>query len=90
MLGRFLARQQLRDARDDQYSLIGVFSKYGIPYSREQYEKTYTPDWYRTYEAVGLPRERWEEADQLWTRCYEGEPSALLSAARFFIVSIRN
>jgi HAD superfamily hydrolase (TIGR01549 family) len=60
---------------------VRVFSEYGIPYTREQYEKTYTPDWYRTYEAVGLPRGKWPEADALWTRCYEQEPSTLLPGA---------
>ena len=61
---------------------VRVFSEYGIGYDHEQYERTYTPDWYRTYEAVGLPREQWPEADALWTRCYEQEPSTLLPGAR--------
>jgi HAD superfamily hydrolase (TIGR01509 family) len=73
----------LVDSAEKSYRCyVRVFSEYGIDFSHEQYERTYTPDWYRTYEAVGLPRERWEEADQLWTRCYEGEPSALLPGAR--------
>jgi HAD superfamily hydrolase (TIGR01549 family) len=61
---------------------VRVFSEFGIGYDHDQYEKTYTPDWYRTYEAVGLPREQWAEADALWTRCYEQEPSTLLPGAR--------
>ena len=61
---------------------VRVFSEYGIPYDRQQYQETYTPDWYRTYEAVGLPRESWPEAYALWTRCYELEPSELLPGAR--------
>ena len=61
---------------------VKVFETYGIGYDREQYQQTYTPDWYRTYEAVGLPREQWPEADALWTRCYEDEPSELLPGAR--------
>jgi phosphoglycolate phosphatase len=61
---------------------VKVFETYGIGYDREQYQRTYTPDWYRTYEAVGLPREQWPEADALWTRCYQEEPSELLPGAR--------
>jgi HAD superfamily hydrolase (TIGR01509 family) len=61
---------------------VRVLSAFGIEYDRAAFERTYTPDWYRTYEAVGLPRERWPEADTLWTRCYEEETSALLPGAR--------
>jgi HAD superfamily hydrolase (TIGR01509 family) len=61
---------------------VRVFSEYGIRYNPEKYQETYTPDWYRTYEAVGLPHEHWPEADALWTRCYEQEPSELLPGAR--------
>lgn len=61
---------------------VRVFETYGIGYDREQYRRTYTPDWYRTYEAVGLPRDRWAEADALWTRSYQEEPSELLPGAR--------
>ena len=61
---------------------VKVFETYGIGYDRDQYQETYTPDWYRTYEAVGLPKDRWPEADALWTQCYEQEESALLPGAR--------
>ena len=73
----------LVDSAEKSYRCyVRVFSEYGIGYDHDQYEKTYTPDWYRTYEAVGLPRDRWPEADALWTRCYEQEPSTLLPGAR--------
>jgi HAD superfamily hydrolase (TIGR01509 family) len=61
---------------------VRVFSTFGIAFDQESYQKTYTPNWYQTYEAIGLPRERWPEADALWTRCYEQEPSALLPGVR--------
>jgi len=61
---------------------VHVFSAYGIEYDRATFERTYAPDWYRTYEAVGLPRECWTEADARWTGAYERERSALLPGAR--------
>ena len=61
---------------------VKVFETYGIGYDRQRYQQTYTPNWYRTYEAVGLPRERWPEADALWAQCYEQEPSELLPGVR--------
>ena len=45
---------------------VRVFSAYGIGYDRAAFERTYSPDWYRTYEEIGLPREHWPEADARW------------------------
>jgi len=59
-----------------------VFAGYGIVFDHEQFRHTYSPNWYRTYEAVGLPRERWAEADGRWIDCYGDEPSLLLPGAR--------
>jgi HAD superfamily hydrolase (TIGR01509 family) len=73
----------LVDSAEKSYRCyVRVFSTFGIAFDHASYEKTYTPDWYRTYEAVGLPRDRWPEADALWTGCYEQEPSTLLPGAR--------
>ena len=62
----------LVDSAEKSYRCyVHVFSAYGIEYDREAFERTYSPDWYRTYEQVGLPRERWPEADARWIECYE-------------------
>jgi len=61
---------------------VRVFSEFGIPFDRETFERTYTPEWYRTYVALGLPRDRWDEADALWTRTYTEQRSPLLPGAR--------
>jgi HAD superfamily hydrolase (TIGR01509 family) len=61
---------------------VRVFSSYGIGFDHAAFERTYSPDWYRTYEEVGLPREHWPEADARWISCYETEPSRLLPGAR--------
>jgi phosphoglycolate phosphatase len=61
---------------------VRVFSAYGIDYDHEAFERTYSPDWYRTYEDVGLSREHWPEADARWISCYETETSRLLPGAR--------
>jgi HAD superfamily hydrolase (TIGR01549 family) len=59
-----------------------VFAVYGIRFDREAFERTYSPDWYRTYEGVGLPPEAWAEADARWVACYETETSCLVDGAR--------
>jgi HAD superfamily hydrolase (TIGR01509 family) len=60
---------------------VRVFSAFGIGYDHAAFERTYSPDWYRTYEEIGLPREHWKEADARWISCYETEPSRLLPGA---------
>ena len=61
---------------------VRIFSAYGIGYDRAAFERTYSPDWYRTYEAVGLARDHWPEADARWLSCYETETSRLVPGAR--------
>jgi phosphoglycolate phosphatase len=60
---------------------VRVFASYGIAYDAATFRRTYSPDWYRTYEQIGLPRERWNEADARWLECYDREPSSLVPGA---------
>lgn len=54
-----------------------TFSELGVVFAHEVYEATYSPNWYSTYEALGLPKDLWQTADDLWIQHY-GEQSALL------------
>jgi len=73
----------LVDSAEKTYACyVRVFSAFGIAYDRAAFERTYSPDWYRTYEEVGLRREHWADADARWISCYETEPSRLLPGAR--------
>ena len=54
-----------------------TFDELGVPFAHAVYEATYSPNWYSTYEALGLPKDRWQVADELWIRHY-GEQSAPL------------
>lgn len=59
-----------------------VFGVHGIAFDRGDFERTYSPDWYRTYAQVGLPQDAWAEADARWIACYETAPGALVPGAR--------
>jgi HAD superfamily hydrolase (TIGR01509 family) len=59
-----------------------LFTEYGIAFDRARFESTYSPNWHRTYEALGLPRERWSEADGRWLVHYTRERTLLLEGAR--------
>jgi len=54
-----------------------TFDQLGVPFAHAVYEATYSPNWYSTYEALGLPREQWQTADDLWIQHY-GEQCAEL------------
>ncbi len=60
---------------------VRVFAALGIAFDQDAFERTYSPDWYRTYERIGLPREAWAEADARWLELYAQEPSQLLPGA---------
>jgi HAD superfamily hydrolase (TIGR01509 family) len=59
-----------------------VFAIHGIAFDRSAFERSYSPDWYRTYEHVGLPPDSWADADARWNVCYDTEPSRLIAGAR--------
>lgn len=39
---------------------------FGKEVSPEIYKQTYSPNWFKMYEAFGIPREKYEEADGIW------------------------
>ena len=41
-------------------------SRLGYQLSEEAFLATYSPNWYHTYTAIGLPRELWDTADAYW------------------------
>ena len=54
-----------------------TFNELGVVFAHDIYEAKYSPNWYSTYEALGLPKDLWHVADNLWTQHY-GEQSAPL------------
>ncbi len=45
---------------------MAMFRHFGLQVSEEDFLRTYSPDWFQTYIAVGLPRELWTQADTVW------------------------
>lgn len=60
---------------------LRVFQALGIPFDRERFAATYSPNWHHTYLALGLARERWGEADALWREAYATQASSLVAGA---------
>jgi HAD superfamily hydrolase (TIGR01509 family) len=55
-----------------------VCSDLGISLGSEQYEKIYSPDWRNMYQALAIPRQKWDEADNLWIRHYGTKTPAMV------------
>ncbi len=58
-----------------------TFADLGIEFTPEFYEARYSPNWYAMYEALGLPKEDWTRADELWLAHYGEEPPKLVDGA---------
>jgi pyrophosphatase PpaX len=58
-----------------------TFADLGINFGLETYEAAYSPNWYLTYEALGVPKEKWALADELWNRHYQNETAKLFEGA---------
>jgi HAD superfamily hydrolase (TIGR01509 family) len=57
-------------------------AEFGVSFTLAQYRAVYTPAWTVMYEAFGLPRSRWPEAEQRWLFHFqEAEPLLLPGAA---------
>lgn len=50
-----------------------VFSDLGAVFDDAAYARHYSPNWYLLYERMGVPRDRWDEADRLWLQHYAKE-----------------
>lgn len=58
-----------------------TFEDLGMPFAHDVYEATYSPNWYSTYEALGLPKEHWQIADELWIQHYGDQSARLIEGA---------
>ena len=67
-----------------------AFAELDFVFSLEIYEASYSPNWYQTYEALGLPKEKWARADDLWRFHYDNETPAIIEGAAETLVTLRN
>ena len=65
-----------------------TFAELGVPFARNVYEAAYSPNWYSTYEALGLPKEKWQTADDLWIQHYGDQAAELIDGAGATLLSL--
>ena len=59
-----------------------LFAELGVAFDRETYARTYSPNWYQTFRALGVPEERWPHADARWLAHFAEETIELIDGAR--------
>ena len=67
---------------------VRTFEELGIAFDRDTYARTYSPNWYLTFRALGVPEERWGHADARWLAHFATETVALIDGARELLQSI--
>jgi HAD superfamily hydrolase (TIGR01509 family) len=66
------------------------FAALGIDFDHEIYRQAYSPNWYSVYEAMGLPKEKWQKADDLWIKSYGEQNAQLVEGAKQTIEALRD
>jgi len=67
-----------------------TFSELGVPFQHDVYEATYSPNWYSTYAALGLPKEHWQSADELWLQHYGEQSAPLIEGVGETLLALRS
>ncbi len=81
----------LLDSLSSQYAVFTrVFEHLGMRFDETAYRAHYSPNWYILYERMGLPRERWADADRLWLEHYAREAPRAMGGADEAIAAARD
>jgi beta-phosphoglucomutase-like phosphatase (HAD superfamily) len=56
-----------------------MFGRFGMQITKERFLAAYSPNWYETYRAMGLPKETWEIANTYWLEAAAQQTPALFS-----------
>ncbi|MDQ5845502.1 MAG: HAD family hydrolase [Acidobacteriota bacterium] len=65
------------------------FAELGVPFDHDTYRAVYSPNWLSVYEGLGLPKEQWKRADELWTYHYDEQNAKLIDGAGETLVKLR-
>lgn len=80
----------LLDSLSSQYAVFTrVFDSLGMRFDEAAYRAHYSPNWYLLYERIGVPRDRWAEADRLWLEHYASEAPRAIAGADDVIAAAR-
>jgi HAD superfamily hydrolase (TIGR01509 family) len=78
----------LNSYASDTRAYLTMFGALGVDWGAEELARHYSPNWYRVYRAARIPREKWNQADRLWTLAYARETPPLLPGARRIVETL--
>ncbi len=67
-----------------------AFAELGVVFDHEIYREVYSPNWLSVYEGLGLPKEHWQRADELWTHHYAQLSAQLIAGAGDALSQLRS
>jgi len=67
---------------------VRTFESYSLPFDRDIYAATYSPNWYHTFRCLGLAEEHWAEADERWLAYFAEEKIELIDGAGEVIAAL--
>jgi phosphoglycolate phosphatase len=65
------------------------FAALGLEFDYDIYREVYSPNWYSIYEALGLPKEKWARADELWVKFYGEQTAQPIAGAEQTIAELK-
>jgi HAD superfamily hydrolase (TIGR01509 family) len=78
----------LNSYASDTRAYLTMFRALGVDWGVPELARHYSPNWYHVYRAARIPREKWDEADRLWTLAYAKETPPLLPGARRIVQTL--
>ena len=66
------------------------FAELGVTFDYDTYRRVYSPNWYSVYEAMGLPPDKWNRADELWIQHYGDQTAQPIDGVTDTIKTLRD
>lgn len=67
-----------------------MFARFGITITPERFIESYSPDWYVTYRAFGLPENDWDRANAYWLEEVESQSPPPFDGAAEMLAFLRS
>ncbi|MCI0697570.1 HAD family hydrolase [candidate division KSB1 bacterium] len=67
-----------------------MFARFGIEITKERFLASYSPNWYETYQAMGLPKEAWETANLYWLEAAAQQTPGLFPGVERTLTQLSN
>jgi HAD superfamily hydrolase (TIGR01509 family) len=68
---------------------VAVLRHFGIDVDRRRFLETYSPNWYDSYQLLGVPEKEWDNADRLWRATYRQQTSSLFPFVSAMLETLR-